>query len=301
MLPPLLDGDAIYWPRELTESHIEDLYSHEEEKKRSAQNEITEKCEEMFRQENYEAVSKIQHELIFEGYHEHLAIQLKQALDNCQYEELSKSLKLIDALQLHTDSRHHNERVQYRDGLASMHMAKANKEILIETATSTLPPEKNRLEAIDSFSKLARYNWKMQLEAMKKGFFGELFKLLESSNKARENEIISVLENLVHCNFRLQKWLHENRPDLFLKVWTVLNKADPDKAPHPPITPFETHIKDFDKQIFELNKKIDEQTKPRATGDGDHGFIGDTVSLVGREQVGGACYAYACARSFIHR
>jgi hypothetical protein len=312
-LPPLLDGDAIYWPRELTESDIADLQSDEREKKRSAQNKIIEKCEEMSRHENFEAVSKIQHELIFEGYHKTSAFQLKECLhklekllDKHQYnDELLSLLKLISSLQLQTNGHHHDERMKFRDILARMHMAEANEEILIEIATSALPSEalrlQTRLEAIVTFSRLAIVNWKMQLKAMKRGLFVVVFELLKSSDRHTVDMIIiPVLANLVHFNFRLQKWLHEkciheNMPELFGSVWKRLGSTKT----------FEAHIKEFDDQLSELDKKFEKNSsKPRATGGGDHGpdeFSGDTITLAGRKQVGGTCYAYACARSFIHR
>ncbi len=285
-LPPLFHGDGIYWPRQLTESDITDLNSHEWDKKRSAHNKIIEKCEHMSRNENYEALSKIQHELVFAKYHHHCATRLKQLLDNRHYDELLSLLKLISALQLHTNSRHYNELMQSHWLLASMHMAEANQEILIEIATSTFPSEDVRLQAIITFSQLATSNWKMQLKAMKKGLFDVLFKLLRSSDHNYVEKIILALVNLVDSNFRLQKWLHENLPDLFPKVWEKLGSG-PDKDR------FEVNIEKFENQLL--------QPHTRDYGDGPDEFTGDTITLRRRTQVGGTCYAYASARSFIHR
>jgi hypothetical protein len=136
-LPPLFVGEAIYWPRQLTESDITDLNSLDRDKKRSARNKIIEKCEQMSRNGSYEALSKLQHELIFAKYHHHFAIQLKELLHNRHYDELLSLLRLIIALQFHTNIRHYHELMQYHWLLASMHMAEANQEILIEIATSS--------------------------------------------------------------------------------------------------------------------------------------------------------------------
>lgn len=301
-LPPLLDGDAINWPRQLTESHITDLSSRDWSKRRSAQNKIIAQCEEISKNyENYEALSRIQHELIFEKYHRHLAIQLKQCFENRDYEELLKLLNLISALQLHLNIRHHDELMQFRWLLASMHMAEANQEILIAIATSKISSEDVQLEAVITFSKLARYNWKMQLEAMKKGLFDVLLKL--SRDHKYLEKIIPALANLVQRNFRLQKWLHENF-DLFPSVWNMLDSS-PKKGP------FKDYIKNFEFQLDHSHTRdygdyprLDDCHHDRQHCEEAHGsdeFAGHTVTLVGRKQVGGTCYAYACARSFIHR
>jgi hypothetical protein len=130
----------------------------------------------------------------------------------------------------------------------------------------------------------------MQLEAMKKGLFDVLLKLWKSRDHKYLEKIILALANLVQRNFRLQKWLHENMPELFPTVWESFEPDEPG--------PFEKHIQKFEDQ---LSRSHTSYYKDCEEAHGSDEFAGHTVTLVGRKQVGGTCYAYACARSFIHR
>jgi hypothetical protein len=94
-------------------------------------------------------------------------------------------------------------------------------------------------------------------------------------------------EQLIHSNFRLQKWFEEE----CRKNARELPKLQSEFRLFTP-TPNFQHIEDLTKFYDDLRG-----VQP-ALALADEQFA--TVSLRGNKQISGTCYAYASARSFIH-
>jgi hypothetical protein len=158
----------------------------------------------------------------------------------------------------------------------------------------------SRLLVLRTLSHQAHMNYKLQYQAEQGRIFVILFEILDKNSERSlpsdsafgVNALVSSVvwqcfEQLIHSNFRLQKWFEEE----CRKNARELPKQRSEFCLFTP-TPNFQHIEDLTKFYDDLRGV---QPAPALA---DEQFA--TVSLRGNRQISGTCYAYASARSFIH-